>query len=58
MRKSTGKTEDWEQYATKHPIASSISSVIISPFQGLDYLRLGIENVGHNNVNDLRIMCL
>ena len=46
------KQKEWEQYATKHPIASSISSVIISPFQGLDYLRLGIENVGHNNVND------
>lgn len=46
------KQKEWEQYATKHPIASSISSVIMSPFQGLDYLRLGIENVGHNNVND------
>lgn len=46
------KQKEWEQYATKHPIASSISSVIMSPFQGLDYLRLGIENVGKNNVND------
>lgn len=46
------KQKEWEQYATKHPIASSISSVIMSPFQGLDYLRLGIENIGKNNVND------
>lgn len=46
------KQKEWEQYATKHPIASSISSVIMSPFQGLDYLHLGIENVGKNNVND------
>lgn len=46
------KQAEWEQYATDHPIASSISSVIMSPFQGLDYLRLGLNNVGHNDVND------
>ena len=48
------KQAEWEQYATDHPIASSISSVIMSPFQGLDYLRLGLNNVGHNDVNDLK----
>lgn len=44
--------EEWEKYADEHPIASSISSVVMSPFQGLDYIRLGINNIGHNDVND------
>ena len=50
------KQEEWEQYADKNflsGLSASISSVIMSPFQGLDYIRLWINNAGHNDVNDL-----
>ena len=50
------KQKEWEQYADKDflsGLSASISSVIMSPFQGLDYIRLWINNAGHNDVNDL-----
>ncbi|MFR1435708.1 MAG: ADP-ribosyltransferase, partial [Acutalibacteraceae bacterium] len=49
------KQEEYQEYATAHPVLSSIDSVLVSPFQGIDYLRYGLdylENRGHNDVND------
>lgn len=50
----TQKQKEYQEYATEHPVLSSIDSVLVSPFQGIDYLRYGLdylENRGHNDVS-------
>lgn len=47
------KQAEDQQYAKDHPVISSIDTVLVSPFQGLDFIKNSVSNIGHNDVNDI-----
>lgn len=47
------KQAEWEAYAKEHPILSSIDTVLISPFQGVDYLKTMVGGIGSSDTGDL-----
>lgn len=47
------KQEAWQKEAEEYPVLSSLGSVAVSPMQGLDYLSLLLNNLGHNSTKDL-----
>ncbi len=47
------KTAAWEDYAREHPILSSLDSVLVSPFQGVDYLKTMAGGIGSSDTGDL-----
>ena len=47
------KQAEWEAYAKEHPILSSIGTVLISPFQGVDYLKTMVGGIGSSDTGDL-----
>lgn len=46
------KMAQWQQEANEHPVLSSLYSVGMSPFQGIDYLKTMLGNIGHNDIDD------
>ena len=48
-----GKQAEWEAYAKEHPILSSIDTVLVSPFQGVDYLKTMVGGIGSSDMGDL-----
>lgn len=44
--------EEWQQYAREHPILSSIDSLLVAPFQGFDFARVMLDNMGHGDIDD------
>ncbi len=47
------ESEARQQWAKEHPIVSSVSSVLRSPLQGVEFLELAAENIG-NDPKDLQ----
>ncbi len=47
------KREEWQQYAKDHPILSSVETVLVSPFQGIDYLKTMAAGIGASDTRDL-----
>ena len=47
------ESEARQQWAKEHPIVSSVSSVLRSPLQGVEFLELAAENIG-NDPKDLK----
>lgn len=47
------ESEARQQWAKEHPIAASVSSVLRSPLQGVEFLELAAENIG-NDPKDLQ----
>lgn len=44
--------EEWQQYAREHPILSSVDSLLVAPFQGFDFARVMLNNMGHGDIDD------
>lgn len=44
--------EEWQQYAREHPILSSVDSLLVAPFQGFDFARVMLDNMGHGDIDD------
>lgn len=44
--------EEWQQYAREHPILSSVGSLLVAPFQGFDFARVMLDNMGHGDTDD------
>lgn len=44
--------EEWQQYAREHPILSSVDSLLVAPFQGFDFARVMLDNMGHGDTDD------
>lgn len=44
---------EWKQYASDNPVLASVESVLLAPFQGVDYLKMAASNIGHSNPKDL-----
>lgn len=47
------KQQEWETWAKEHPVLSSIDSVLMSPFQGVDYLKTMAGGIGHSDTGNL-----
>ena len=47
------KQEEWTAWAKEHPILASIDTVLISPAQGIDYLKTMAGSIGHSDTGDL-----
>ena len=45
------KRKQWTSYAEEHPALSSIGTVLLSPFQGVEYLKTMAGGVGHSDVD-------
>ena len=45
------ESEARQQWAKEHPIAASVSSVLRSPLQGVEFLELAAENIGNDPKN-------
>ena len=45
--------KEWQAYAKEHPVEASIGTVLVAPFQGIDYLKQALGNIGHNDISDL-----
>ena len=43
---------DWEKFAGDHPVASSALSVLVSPFQGIDFVRMIGSSGGNGDSED------
>lgn len=44
---------EWEDYAKEHPILASIDTVLVAPFQGVDYLKTMASGIGHSDHTDV-----
>lgn len=44
--------QETQQWAREHPVLASIDTVLVSPFQGIDYVRTMLNSMGTNNIND------
>lgn len=49
----TKKQTEWETYAKEHPILASIDTVLLSPAQGMDYLKTMASGIGRSDTGDL-----
>lgn len=38
--------QEWETWAREHPILASVDTVLVSPFQGIDYLKVMAGGIG------------
>ena len=47
------KQAEWQEYAKKHKVLSSIETIIAAPLQGVDYLKTMIGGIGHSDLGDL-----
>ena len=47
------KSAEWAAYAKENPVGASISSVLVSPFQGIDYLSTMMGGIGRSDPKDI-----
>ena len=45
--------QEWETWAREHPILASVDTVLISPFQGIDYLKVMASGIGTSDTGNL-----
>lgn len=45
--------QEWETWAREHPILASVDTVLISPFQGIDYLKVMAGGIGTSDTGNL-----
>ena len=46
--------QEWETWAKEHPILSSAETVLVSPFQGIDYLKTMVGGIGTSDPSNLQ----
>ena len=46
--------QEWEAWAKEHPILSSVETVLVSPFQGIDYLKTMVGGIGTSDTSNLQ----
>lgn len=46
--------QEWETWAKEHPILSSAETVLVSPFQGIDYLKTMVGGIGTSDPSNLK----
>lgn len=46
--------QEWETWAKEHPILSSAETVLVSPFQGIDYLKTMVGGIGTSDTSNLQ----
>ena len=46
--------QEWEAWAKEHPILSSAETVLVSPFQGIDYLKTMVGGIGTSDTSNLQ----
>lgn len=45
--------QEWETWAREHPILASVDTVLVSPFQGIDYLKVMAGGIGTSDTGNL-----
>lgn len=45
--------QEWETWAREHPVLASIDTVLVSPFQGVDYLKTMVGGIGTSDTGNL-----
>lgn len=46
--------QEWETWAKEHPVLSSAETVLVSPFQGIDYLKTMVGGIGTSDPSNLQ----
>lgn len=46
--------QEWETWAKEHPVLSSAETVLVSPFQGIDYLKTMVGGIGTSDPANLQ----
>lgn len=44
--------QEWETWAREHPILASVDTVLVSPFQGIDYLKVMAGGIGTSDTGN------